>query len=245
MHSNLPNRPAPHPHDNVGREFFEHSSAQRINTDSVIVEALRTEYPNLKLQIIPAYECNLLGYAATGHGHAVPVESDDHRFASIKWRYYAPPGRRLDGDSGSLFDVPVFAKYLYKWKEEEFILYFVQGAQSTGYPMAIFYLLGPSETSMSTLVLEASNYANELHNEVLLFDGGYWQKSAALWQSVQNASWDDVILDPAMKKSINGELERFYASREKYAKFKVRQSIPSAILGRQSLTIPRFLGSVE
>ena len=115
-----------------------------------------------------------------------------------------------------------------------------------GYPVRNFYLLGTSEASMNALVLEASVYANELHNEVLLFDGGYWQKSAALWQSVQKSSWDDVILDPAMKKSITGDLERFYAAREKYAKFKVLETIPSRPYATEIyLIISRSPGNVE
>ena len=54
-----------------------------------------------------------------------------------------------------------------------------------------------------------------------VFDGGYWQKDAALYASVQQAHWEDVILDEGMKKAIIADVETFYDSRDTYEKLKV------------------------
>ena len=83
------------------------------------------------------------------------------------------------------------------------------------------YLLGPSKEDTEALMLAAGHYANEVHEEILVFDGGYWQKSKELWKSVEHSTWDDVILDESMKKAIMGEVKKFFNSREKYARLKV------------------------
>ena len=69
--------------------------------------------------------------------------------------------------------------------------------------------------------MEASRWSIELHNEVWVFDGGYWQKSAELWQSVQQSEWKDVILDEDMKQSIIEDADNFFNSRDTYMNLKV------------------------
>ena len=75
--------------------------------------------------------------------------------------------------------------------------------------------------STNRLLLEAGTWVNELHNEVWVYDGGWWQKSRELYNSVQNASWDDVILDEKMKKSLMADVESFYDNRDTYERLKV------------------------
>ena len=61
----------------------------------------------------------------------------------------------------------------------------------------------------------------DIHEEVLIFDGGYWQKSKELWQSVQRSNWDDIIMDAGMKKAIMGVVDQFFNAKERYLKLKV------------------------
>ena len=67
----------------------------------------------------------------------------------------------------------------------------------------------------------AGYYGSELHDEILVFDDGYWRKSKELWKSVEHSTWDDVILDESMKKAIMGEIDNFFDSGERYARLKV------------------------
>jgi transitional endoplasmic reticulum ATPase len=39
--------------DVTSMSYFDHSSAKRVNTDTVLVEAIRTQYPNLDLVVAP------------------------------------------------------------------------------------------------------------------------------------------------------------------------------------------------
>ncbi|KAL8822964.1 MAG: hypothetical protein Q9191_006311 [Dirinaria sp. TL-2023a] len=218
----LPTRPSLHSlaGDSVFNEFNTISSAPTVFTDAPIAGAIRKSYPELYLNISPSHECDYLGYAAAGGATATPVDSEDSLPSNLTWKFYAPPARRLDGGSGVIANQVQFGKYLYTWEGHEFILYIIRGAEGL-YPLQNSYLLGESKEITEACMLAACQYENALHEEIWVFDGGYWQKSQELWQSVQHASWDDVILEESMKKAIMGEVNKFYNSREKYARLKV------------------------
>lgn len=220
---------APHlnmDHDMTGLAYFDHSSAKRVNTDIVLVEALRTQYPNLDLVIAPEGRLNLLAYASAGFAKATPLEgsvNDPVYGLGLKWRSYAPPPRRLDSGSGVMVERVIFGKYLYKWKDQEFILYIADGRDGmASYPsITNHYILTKMEHKVDALIKEATRWGAELHNEVWVFDGGYWQKSAQLYASVQNSTWDSVILDEDMKKALIADVENFFDSQDTYQKLKV------------------------
>ncbi|KAF2755194.1 P-loop containing nucleoside triphosphate hydrolase protein [Pseudovirgaria hyperparasitica] len=205
--------------DEVSREYLQHSSAQRINTDIVIVEALRKEYPELRLTVTPASNVDLFVYASAGHASVTPVDDSE----SWTWRVYAPPARRLDGGSGTLVVDVKFGKFLYKWQSHEFIVYLIHGRDGgASYPdIANFYILSASNQAADDLIKAAGTYASQLHDQVWVFDQGFWQKSKELYNSFQKASWDDVILDSNMKKELLADVENFFDSRETYDKLRV------------------------
>jgi transitional endoplasmic reticulum ATPase len=71
----------------------------------------------------------------------------------------------------------------------------VEGRDGTlAYPNSVNqYILSASTETTDRLLLAAGKWSNDLHGEIWVFDGGYWQKSAELWDSVSKASWDDVV----------------------------------------------------
>lgn len=83
------------------------------------------------------------------------------------------------------------------------------------------FVLSPSPQATTQLLLEAGKWNNELHDEIWVFDGGWWDKSAELWESIHKASWDDVILEKSMKDQIIADVDDFFGSREVYQKLKV------------------------
>ncbi|KAK5140727.1 hypothetical protein LTR04_002870 [Oleoguttula sp. CCFEE 6159] len=215
--TDLAHRPT---HDEAASSWYDHSSGRRVSTDTVVVEALRSQYPNLNLTIVPQYSCNLLAYAAAGHATTTAIDTDkDH----LAWRQYLPPARRLDHQQGALVNQVLFGKYLYKWQGKEFVVYFINGRDGSAYFPNITnqYVLSSTPEITNQLIVAAGKYGSELHNEVWVFDKGFWQKSADLWDSVQSASWDDVILEEKMKSAIINDVEGFFNSRATYRKLKV------------------------
>lgn len=222
----LPLRPRPSPpseapprHNSTASRFFEHTSATRINTDAVIAEAVRAEYPQLHLTVVPQLNCNLLAYAGAGHAGLAPIDKEGDRLSN---RLFLPPAKRLYG-SGGLADDVKLGKYLLDWKGKEYIVYVVDGRDGTAYYSAITqqFILSSSPNATNQLLLEAGQWSNELHNEIWVFDSGYWQKSADLFESIQKASWKDVILEKSMKEQIIADVDDFFGSKDTYEKLKV------------------------
>lgn len=217
--------PHPPPHDETTRQFFHHSSARRTNTDTVIAKALRQQYPNLSLSIAPATTCNLTGYAASGHAQSAPLHDsdDDHVPASLSWTVYLPPARRMDGGLGVVAKDTHFEKYLYQWQGHDFIVYLVNGRDGgQSYPTIVnYYVLSTSEELATQLILAAGRWTSDLHEEIWVFDGGYWAKNAELYQSAMKASWESVILDEEMKKALIEDHLSFFRSRSTYDRLKV------------------------
>ncbi|KAL0941342.1 ATP-dependent zn protease [Colletotrichum truncatum] len=215
--------------DSTTNEYYTHSSAKRVNTDLVITKALKEQYPHLELVVIPesvSYDtqCNLLAYAHAGFATYEPIEDDgDALPSSLEWLVYLPPARRMDGNLGGLANAVIYGKYLYKWKGYEFIVYLIDGRDSTsGYIQTKnYYVLTPETHYVDQLVLAAGSWSADLHDEVWVYDQGMWQKSRDLFESTRNATWDNVILDEDMKKALIDDHWSFYNSRETYQKLKV------------------------
>ncbi|KAK2055328.1 ATPase [Colletotrichum caudatum] len=214
--------------DGVTKEYFKHSSAKRVNTDALVTKALREQYPHLELVVVPEAvgfnnDCNLLGFAQAGHASCELVEDRGASLpSSIAWLIYQAPARRIDGDQGGLASATKFVKYLYKWQGHEFIVYLIDGRDGTvPYPVKNYYILAPETYRIDQLVLAAGKWSSDLHDEVWVFDEGYWQKSRELFESFRNASWDSVILDAGMKKAIVDDHLSFFSSRDTYRNLKV------------------------
>ncbi|KAL2132982.1 hypothetical protein VTI74DRAFT_3052 [Chaetomium olivicolor] len=210
--------------DEATKAFFRHCSAKRVNTDATIAKALKSEYPELDLVIVPSYGVDLLGYAWAGHASVISIDRGGNDLpSSLIWKRYVAPDRRIDGNPGTLANKVVFGKFLYKWRGAEFILYIVDGRDGTSsYPVVDNnYILTADTKKADALVIAAGQWSNELHDEVWVWDGGYWTKSADLYQSIQKASWDAVILDESMKKAIIADHQSFFDSRDTYNQLKV------------------------
>lgn len=206
--------------DAVYKEFYNNSTAPRINSDVVLVNAIRKQYPSLHLTITPSFQCNFLAYAASGHAGVTPIDEDNSSVENLKHRTYMTPANRMDGGTGFLYDSVQFGKWMYKWEGKEYILYNIIGNDSI-YKVPMSYLLGSTPIENDELMLAACAWHSSIHNSVLVFDRGYWQYSSELWQSVQKASWDNVILGAEMKKSIIGEVSKFFNSKDRYKKLGV------------------------
>ncbi|KAH9989304.1 ATPase [Xylariaceae sp. FL0662B] len=206
--------------DPTTEAFFDHSKAQRINTDTVIAKTLRKQYPDLQLVIVNQLRgVDLLSYASAGHAAFHNVAETGGKLPSpLSWTVYLPPARRIDGNLGALGEKLNFGKFVYKWRDYEFILYVVDTRDGTSHYSAATnqYILTPDTAKTDALILEAGRWANELHGQIFVFDQGYWQKNSELYRSIMKASWDNVILDPDMKRAIIEDHVSFFNSRDTY-----------------------------
>jgi transitional endoplasmic reticulum ATPase len=223
---------SPRSHDETTKRFFAHSSAKRISTDTVILKALKKQYPGYEVLVVPdagvsgmaVTSVNLLGYASSGRASFTPIEDAGEGLPSnIVWKNYLEPARRLNGSMGVLADSINFGKFLYHWQGSDFVLYLVDGRDgSSSYPKLMNYYIVTAEPSKAeALILAAGKWSSDLHDEVWVWDKSYWQKSKELYQSVAKSSWDNVILDAGMKKAIIEDHLSFFSSRDTYEGLKI------------------------
>ncbi|KAJ3496754.1 hypothetical protein NLG97_g2422 [Lecanicillium saksenae] len=205
------------------RQYFKHSSAKRNNTDAVLAAALKKQYPALHLSIVPARTANLLAYASSGEASYTEIEDDTGDGgvpSSLGHKVFVPPMKRGSG-GGFVGRVATFGKFLYKYKDHEFIIYLAK-AQDGMYDIEdTYYILSTDETKTDALIQAAGTWGSVLHDEIWVFDGGFWRKDAGLYASVMKASWDAVILDEGMKKALIDDHLSFFRSRDTYQNLKV------------------------
>jgi transitional endoplasmic reticulum ATPase len=216
--------------DAAAVNYLHNAEAPRINTDSLILSSLEQLYPGKRITIVPEPSCDLLAFAAAGHAIAIP-DPDANATASgpLEWHIYRAPASRLDGSPGIVAKTVHFGRYKFSWRSHDFMLYLVDGRDGTSpYPVVrnnyIISTTSDASTAESVtreLILAAGEYGVALHGEIWVFDQSHWQKDASLWAAIQNSRWENVILDPDMKKTIIGDVNRFYDGRAKYEKLKV------------------------
>jgi len=71
------------------------------------------------------------------------------------------------------------------------------------------------------LLMAIGAWGNHLHNEIYVFDNSMWRNDKEIWEAIQGSSWDEVILEPAMKQNLIRDLQGFFDNREPYKKLSV------------------------
>ncbi|KAM0721874.1 hypothetical protein Q7P37_002799 [Cladosporium fusiforme] len=187
------------------------SAARTADHDLQYVAALRDANPEMIVTSIPASNVNLRSFAASGHA-TCELDTKTDSFAS--WRGYIAPAVR--SDKGQLGEQIHFAKYHYKWSNEDFILYTAGNVQYVlKERQSSEQALGPSHIT-DKLILTIGNWQDASLNQTVLVYDGYWQRSRELWLAVQKANWDKVILDEKMKSELSAVTGKFFDSKAVY-----------------------------
>lgn len=86
---------------------------------------------------------------------------------------------------------------------------------------AFVWVVADDEATADAFFCEVSAWNAEVRDEVLVFDGGYWSKSDALFQSIRSATFENLVLAGSLKAEIREDLSRFFAARETYERHGV------------------------
>jgi transitional endoplasmic reticulum ATPase len=214
-------------HASVYENFKSHGTASRVNTDLAVTVSIRSQHPNTHVTSITAHVCDLIGFARAGYLKADLQTEGDNFLAE---RRYAPPATRLEGGQGTLDDRVSFGYFDAEYQDAKFHFYMVRWRDEFfGRGVQQYYILSPKsgvdaaghDPWVDKLLLHASKWTSELHDEIYVYDSGDWDKNTHLWKAVQNSSWDDVIMDPAMKETLISDVQNFFDSREVYEEYAV------------------------
>ncbi|CCL99408.1 uncharacterized protein FIBRA_01426 [Fibroporia radiculosa] len=213
---------------NSGDPFYDpwvdQASAKFEGPATYGARALRRLYPNHSIVLFKdAPDVDILGFPFISK----TANSPDDFINSL---HFVPPARRMGQALGSFSNDIKFGSYRIKWGNAEFILYAVQ------YPRYItevqqHYLLfeGPEKRSHE-LLLAAAAWKNQLHEEILVYNRT-WSKDHALWEEVQKANWDDIILKPKFKKSMKKDVFGFFQSEKLFQSLSIPWKRGMILLG--------------
>lgn len=212
--------------DSVFKSFKKHCSAERLQTNLVVLEAIRESHPDRQVTVVSSRSCDLVGFAAAGHAQA-NFTTGAESFNIVR-TYHAPPSR-LSADEGNLEDHVSFGFYEYTWNRRSFGIFLVEWHDALIGQQKYFYILsGRTATdslgrapSVESLLLTCGKWTTVLHDEIYVFDSGFWTKSRELYSAVHSAKWEDVILDPTMKQNLIHDVCTFFDSRNTYQEYSV------------------------
>ena len=63
---------------------------------------------------------------------------------------------------------------------------------------------------------EVCEWSSEVRGEILVFTGGCWQRDTQLYQAIQTATFDNLVLPGSMSQDLRRDLDSFFAARETY-----------------------------
>lgn len=192
-------------------DYHESYSGKAVDLNVQFTTALRHQYPEHIVDVISPNSADLLAYAAIGKATAV---LDDKTEEVIHVRGYLGSGVR--GEPGRLADYISYAKYNYLWDGAEFIVYVLSN------PYKFYYVLrkptldgeldGLQSRISDALFQKVGDWQHRTEEFVFVFDN-YLMRSRQLWEEVQKARWEDVILDEDIKTSLRDVVGRFFDSK--------------------------------
>src|SRR6266567_5076313 len=75
-----------------------------------------------------------------------------------------------------------------------------------------YWILADSKAIAEDFLVAVCEYNAEIRGEILVFDGGCWRKDRDLFQELQNAALDGLVLHGTLKEDILSDLEQFFTS---------------------------------
>lgn len=102
-----------------------------------------------------------------------------------------------------------------RWQEQDLEVLVVQ-VEGAGMFKCHYWILAEKEEVARRFFATACAWAAEVRDEVLVFDNGHWHKDEQLFQDIQNATFDNLILRGSLKQEIHDDLTQFFHARELY-----------------------------
>jgi hypothetical protein len=151
----------------------------------------------------PSYLFDPFGYAASG-ACAIEPRGDEHVHVLTSW----------DGEHAA--DRPANGVYAVRWDAHDFVLYWIT-LENTAY----FALVSPERADAVRFFETVCRFNAQPDEEILVFHAGQWMKDERLFRSIRDATFDNLVLPPSQKDEIANDPPRFFASRERYARYRV------------------------
>jgi AAA+ superfamily predicted ATPase len=153
----------------------------------------------------PAFPFDPFAYAASGACAVEPL-ADEHLQTTTAW----------DGRHGA--DRPANGAFTVAWDGLVLRLYWYSPHE---HGMPYFALVAPQRADAMRFFETVCRWADEPDDEILVFHAGQWLKDERLFASIRTATFDNLVMPEAPKAEVASDAERFFGSRERYARYAV------------------------
>lgn len=206
------------------RAFNKLGSGVLVNTEVAIQAELKDIHRPDHVTWIDACNCDILSFAEAGHAKTRLHVSSDTFTATRSYKHAA---RYEDEPEGSVRDTIWFAQWDYEWNGQSVLCYKFRWI-ADDWPHEYYALVTDTRnivdgccTYTEKLIKACGSWSEAIHDEIYVYDDGCWEKNKALFKAVSKASWDDVIISPAMKTNIIKDVESFFVSRSTYLEYNI------------------------
>ncbi|TRM68103.1 P-loop containing nucleoside triphosphate hydrolase protein [Schizophyllum amplum] len=194
--------------------WLDKSSGKNSNPPIYMTDILRKAYPNHSIVLSSDGMLNLTRFP---HAVAVPMPTDP----LITQLQYVPLARSAGPEPGAIVDKVEYGAFRLAWQTYDFIVYVMSYPFGFGVRTTTAVLHEGTETPSRDLIRAAGLWAYEAHEEIWVFDSGFWSKNARLYSEVQKANWKDVILKDEFKKMIKKDVYGFFDSEAIYKELAI------------------------
>lgn len=197
---------------NFTDEWMHQSSARHEYVPTTAGYALRKLYPKHSIVLTSDPRLNPLSFPGA---YAIPLEKTplmtDVFFVSLPKK----------SGGGALADSIDYAAFRVAWDKYEFLTFHV-AFWASYYKVSYTFILheGPEEPTRA-LMRASGLWHNELHEEIWVFNQGWWQKDHDLWVDVQKGRWEDVILNEKFKTALKKDVYGFFDAENVYKRLGI------------------------
>ncbi|KAN0097427.1 P-loop containing nucleoside triphosphate hydrolase protein [Tylopilus felleus] len=205
-----------HEPSNFYEKWVDQSSAKHSSPELIAADALRKLYPGHSLVVSGDYRLNSL---LTLPGVKTHPQARLEQVSSVLFR---PTPTHIGGQiAGSLFDDPIVGSYRLTWNNHDFVVH-VTKFQNANFIKTVYFILhdGPEQPARD-FVLATCLYTEQAHDEIWVFNRGFWSKDNALWLGIKDASWDDVVMKEENKTALQKDVYGFFKSESTYKKLSI------------------------
>ncbi len=107
-----------------------------------------------------------------------------------------------------------------RWEGEPLEVVTLTHAWSS-YESPSHWVIAASSSLAERFIQEVCRHSQTVTDSLLVFEGGAFTKSAALYASIQQASFDALVLPARLRADLEADLRRFTASRALYARHRI------------------------
>ncbi|MEM9264121.1 MAG: ATP-binding protein [Cyanobacteria bacterium P01_F01_bin.13] len=84
-----------------------------------------------------------------------------------------------------------------------------------------YWILADTQGVADDFFAAVCQWNSQVREEVLVFEGGFWQKNRDLYASIQSATLENLVLAGTLKEDIYEDAQRFFESQAMYAEYNV------------------------